>query len=52
MKKLVVVTILVNLLIGANGVAQSEIQFPIEVGTKPESITKGFNDNYYVTLPL
>ncbi len=50
MKKLVVVTILVNLLIGANGVAQSEIQFPIEVGTKPESITKGFNNNYYVTV--
>jgi sugar lactone lactonase YvrE len=50
MKKLVIVTILVNLLIGINGIAQSEIQFPIEVGSKPESITKGFNDNYYVTI--
>ncbi|SHK16374.1 SMP-30/Gluconolaconase/LRE-like region-containing protein [Maribacter aquivivus] len=30
--------------------AQSEIEFPIEVGMKPESITKGFQDNYYVTL--
>ena len=30
--------------------SQSEIQFPIEVGTKPESITKGFNNNYYVTI--
>lgn len=26
------------------------IQFPLEVGTKPESITKGFNNNYYVTV--
>ncbi|KKO07861.1 hypothetical protein LCGC14_0052030 [marine sediment metagenome] len=30
--------------------AQSEIEFPIEVGMKPESITKGFQDNYYVTV--
>ena len=30
--------------------AQSEIAFPIEVGMKPESITKGFQDNYYVTV--
>lgn len=29
---------------------QSEIKFPVNVGVKPESITKGFNDNYYVTL--
>lgn len=29
---------------------QSEIQFPIKVGVKPESITKGFNENYYVTM--
>ena len=29
---------------------QSEIKFPLKVGVKPESITKGFNDNYYVTL--
>jgi len=28
----------------------SEIKFPIKVGIKPESITKGFNNNYYVTL--
>ncbi|WP_405270108.1 hypothetical protein [Cellulophaga sp. Ld12] len=30
--------------------AQSEIAFPISVGMKPESITKGFYDNYYVTV--
>ena len=28
--------------------SQNEIQFPVEVGVKPESITKGFNGNYYV----
>ena len=30
--------------------SESEIQFPVNVGTKPESITKGFNGNYYVTV--
>ena len=29
---------------------EGEIQFPVDVGIKPESITRGFNDNYYVTL--
>ena len=29
---------------------QPEIQFPIKIGVNPESITKGFNENYYVTL--
>jgi hypothetical protein len=29
---------------------QSDIKFPIKVGVKPESITKGFNGNYYVTV--
>lgn len=27
-----------------------DIQFPVNVGVKPESITKGFNGNYYVTI--
>ncbi len=31
-------------------ISNSQIQFPIDVGTKPESITKGFNSNYYVTV--
>jgi sugar lactone lactonase YvrE len=31
-------------------ISQSIIQFPLKVGLNPESITKGFNDNYYVTL--
>ncbi len=30
--------------------SEPNIEFPVEVGTKPESITKGFNDNYYVTV--
>lgn len=29
---------------------EPEIQFPVNVGIKPESITKGFNGNYYVTV--
>jgi hypothetical protein len=29
---------------------KNEIQFPVKVGVKPESITRGFNDNYYVTI--
>lgn len=29
---------------------QSGIQFPVSVGEKPESITKGFHGNYYVTV--
>ena len=31
-------------------IGQSDIKFPVKVGTKPESITKGFNDHYYVTV--
>jgi sugar lactone lactonase YvrE len=27
-----------------------EIKFPVNVGERPESITKGFNGNYYVTV--
>ncbi len=41
---------LVTLLLLSSGYAQSEIQFPVDIGTKPESITKGFNNNYYVTV--
>lgn len=29
---------------------EKEIEFPVKVGVKPESITKGFNGNYYVTV--
>lgn len=31
-------------------IGQGSIKFPVEVGQKPESITKGFNNNYYVTV--
>lgn len=30
--------------------SQTNIQFPVEVGVKPESITKGFRGNYFVTV--
>ena len=51
--------ILIQIVIGISVIAmfslsgctqQHEIQFPIKIGVNPESITKGFNDNYYVTL--
>ena len=51
--------ILIQIVIGISVIAmfslsgctqQPEIQFPIKIGVNPESITKGFNDNYYVTL--
>ena len=29
---------------------KQELKFPLKVGTNPESITMGFNGNYYVTL--
>ena len=29
---------------------KKELQFPVKVGVNPESITKGFGDNYYVTV--
>src|SRR5690606_29346599 len=29
---------------------QAQIQFPLKVGENPESITKGYNVNYYVTI--
>lgn len=35
---------------GCTPQSQPEIQFPVDVGVKPESITKGFQDNYYVTV--
>ncbi|CAH8296195.1 hypothetical protein EV196_11183 [Mariniflexile fucanivorans] len=47
-KRIIITSVVLFLFYSCN--SQSEIQFPIEVGTKPESITKGFNDNYYVTI--
>lgn len=29
---------------------KDDVQFPVKVGVRPESITKGFNDNYFVTI--
>ncbi|WP_400073527.1 SMP-30/gluconolactonase/LRE family protein [Zobellia russellii] len=43
-------TFLITFLFAFISQAQHEVKFPVEVGMKPESITKGFNDNYYVTI--
>ncbi len=42
--------ILVGLVLTMCQPKQKEISFPLKVGSNPESITKGFNDNYYVTV--
>lgn len=39
-----------TILLSSGCSSNSEIQFPVNVGVKPESITKGFNGNYYVTV--
>jgi hypothetical protein len=41
---------LVALSVSFTGCGGTDIQFPIKVGVNPESITKGFNGNYYVTV--
>jgi hypothetical protein len=38
----------ISLLYGCS--VKPEIIFPVKVGVKPESITKGFNENYYVSV--
>lgn len=49
--KQVLLVIAATTLVGITGcTSQPEIQFPVEVGVRPESITKGFNENYYVTV--
>ena len=44
----ITITTTILLLIGCS--LQPGIRFPVNVGVKPESITKGFNGNYYVTI--
>ena len=39
-----------GILLSSGCSSKSEIKFPVHVGIKPESITKGFNGNYYVTV--
>lgn len=48
--RFLICTFFVSILWTTNCNSQTQIQFPVNVGVKPESITKGFNDNYYVTL--
>lgn len=43
-------TLAVMALAACTSPSQPEISFPVEVGVRPESITKGFQDNYYVTV--
>lgn len=43
-------TLLISLFLIFGYALQAQLDFPIKVGMKPESITKGFNGNYYVTL--
>ena len=45
-QQLIILTIPVFCLLGCG----TQMQFPIKVGENPESITKGFNGNYYVTV--
>ena len=46
---ILIITIISIWLLSGSSV-QPDIQFPVNVGVKPESITKGFNGNYYVTI--
>lgn len=49
--KKILFCIKISVFLSALGCAsQTEVQFPVNVGVKPESITKGFGDNYYVTI--
>jgi hypothetical protein len=48
--KLTTIITSISVILICSCVSSSDIQFPVDVGTKPESITKGFNDNYYVTI--
>lgn len=41
---------IITILLSLGCSSTPEIQFPVNVGVKPESITKGFNGNYYVTV--
>ena len=50
MKKYIIGLAITIMLLSYSCNSKPEIQFPIEVGTKPESITKGFNGNYFVTI--
>jgi len=49
-KELRIGILLTVLCLISNYTLQAQIQFPVNVGVKPESMTKGFNDNYYVTV--
>ncbi|WP_416866807.1 MAG: SMP-30/gluconolactonase/LRE family protein [Imperialibacter sp.] len=41
---------IIAMVLSAGCTSLPEIQFPVKVGVKPESITKGFNGNYYVSV--
>ena len=41
---------IITILLSTGCAVKPVIHFPVKVGVKPESITKGFNENYYVTV--
>ncbi|CAH8283807.1 sugar lactone lactonase YvrE [Mariniflexile fucanivorans] len=47
---LIYISLSVLLILGVGCKAKAEIKFPVKVGVKPESITKGFKGNYFVTV--
>ncbi len=50
LKQIVIWLAITTTLFSTGCTLQPEIQFPLKVGVRPESITKGFNKNYYVTV--
>ena len=48
--KQIISIVITAILLFSGCTLQPEIQFPVSVGVKPESITKGFDNNYYVTV--
>lgn len=49
-KQVIISIISITVYTSQHCMAQSEIKFPVQVGQRPESITKGFNGNYYVSV--
>lgn len=50
LKQILIGITITSMLLSSECTSQPEIQFPVKVGVKPESITKGFDENYYVTI--
>lgn len=46
----IIICIIITTIFLLGCTSQPDLQFPVNVGERPESITKGFNEHYYVTL--